>query len=735
MTESSMNMVSVDKAIDRISSVFSIIVCVIISLFVSIYCEMYYEVVTGYWGGYSYPGLIESTLGLNIIFRVLALFTVSMLLSLLVRRYFGRISPYLYKYRYLIGAFFLIIYTVFELNGTSVAFWANYLTDAETTSTIFGIPRAIRSDEWMVSLTSLKSQEFNGYSSVSSILRATQTNVTMTPSLPTWALATLFKPLSWGFLLFGTVKGLSLQWISTKLALFFTGFELAMIYTKKNKALSAAAAILLTFSPFILWWNTGGILIFGQSLVLALYYFLHCKRPIAKVMLSLLLAWLAGCYFLVLYPAWEVPLFYVYAAMGLWVILQYRKKVRKGEIPRTFLPLRDSLLLIVSCVLIAVLVLLVFQNASEAFAATSATVYPAGRVSQGGGLINQVFDYGISLFYAATSLNISFNQCEAVAMFSLFPVGFILGAIQGIRKKDLLCIILVIVETVFLIYSLFGFPEALAKATLLSYSPSERMLFPLGCLDVYLLIRSLCLYSQSEQAAVRSGRSLFILFATTGIVAIIICFLCLSWHAFYIVFASKVVMVVVVSLLVFLVLFSCFLKRKVFISLFAAMISVILLISGICVSPIQMGLDPLTNNQLYASIEKIAKENKGDIWLSEDAWAMGNFCVSAGAPTINSVNFYPYLERWRAFDPDRQYEYIYNRYSHITIKLQSNTETSFRLTAGDAFHVDLNWNDLKKLDVSYILTPNTLSEPASSGIVLTMIEEASGYKIYRVEYI
>ena len=79
------------------------------------------------------------------------------------------------------------------------------------------------------------------------------------------------------------------------------------------------------------------------------------------------------------------------------------------------------------------------------------------------------------------------------------------------------------------------------------------------------------------------------------------------------------------------------------------------------------------------------------------------------------------------------YAEIYNRYAHIIISLQNDTDTEFSLQQDDAFQVILNWEDVDKLDVSYILTQKEYPASPSEGIELTLLAQNNGYNIYSVD--
>ena len=57
---------------------------------------------------------------------------------------------WLVKYRFAISALFLVVCCALEISGSSIAVWARFLGLDGSGGTLFGVPRPIRSDEWMV---------------------------------------------------------------------------------------------------------------------------------------------------------------------------------------------------------------------------------------------------------------------------------------------------------------------------------------------------------------------------------------------------------------------------------------------------------------------------------------------------------------------------------------------------------------------------------------------------------
>ena len=62
--------------------------------------------------------------------------------------------------------------------------------------------------------------------------------------------------------------------------------------------------------------------------------------------------------------------------------------------------------------------------------------------------------------------------------------------------------------------------------------------------------------------------------------------------------------------------------------------------------------------------------------------------------------------------------------------LQESQPTQFELTAGDAFTLNLNYDDLSTLNVSYVYTDKELSELAVNSNDLALLASGNGWLIY-----
>lgn len=153
-------------------------------------------------------------------------------------------------------------------------------------------------------------------------------------------------------------------------------------------------------------------------------------------------------------------------------------------------------------------------------------------------------------------------------------------------------------------------------------------------------------------------------------------------------------------------------------------------VAGFFVNPVQQGLGAIRESSQSAAIQEIVKDDSLGKWVSLASAHTGQLLIANGAPTINSVNVYPDLDRWAQVDKRGNYVDVYNRYAHITVMLQELRPTSFELSSADAFTLYLDPLDLETLEVRYIYSEVELNDIAYLSNKLTLLKSGNGWFIY-----
>lgn len=648
----------------------------------------------------------------------------------------GYFAERLYQLRYLVAAVILLCSVLFEISGSSIGFWSvlldgTYESSAQDNSgDLLGTSRSIRTDEWAVSTPMAFSQEYNHtgkYPYFSETIRGDSTDAFIVYGQPVKSWEVIFRPFQIGYLFLGPSRGLAFFWCARMLALFLVSLEFGIYLTKKKKLLSLTYVLLVCCSPVVAWWfainGLVEMLVFGQLAVLMFVRWMHTAFLWKKLLLSAGIAWCGIAYILVFYPSWQIPLGYAYLFLLIGIILRERRNVtwKKGSV-------------ILSAVVLLMLMTgalgAIFLKSADTIELVLNTSYPGSRSFVGGASLLRMFSWAGGLFfpYIDPGLGIS-NVCEEAQFFSFFPLGIILGIIQIVRskKKDPLLITMTAGTCFLALYCAFPWPSLLAKATLLSMCQGRRVLVGVGFLSIVLLV-----YLISESIVNYKSKTAVTISSVIGAGLAGICFI------YYTQFMGKkkaLVLLAVIAAGAVLIFAAMKWKRYAGLACYALMIS---LVCGIAVNPVHQGADSIYSSKLTMAIKEQTEADQGKgLWMVEGlGFPYLNLPITVGAPTINTTNVYPDLERWEQFDTEKKDFSKYNRYAHIIINIVDETsqEPVFFNPYDDQLVVNLQPDQLKVLQVKHIMTDKDLSGLSSEEIQFNETEKIGRYYLYQVEY-
>lgn len=602
-----------------------------------------------------------------------------------------KIGDLIYKYRILIALLLLFILVIGKFNGSSIGLWKKEVEPNTnfSNSTIIGKNRDIRSDEWLVNTPFAISQKYNEFKYFSNLPRGTKTDMYTTIFVPVKDILIIARPFNIGYILLGEEYGLSFYWYGRLIALFLVTFELMMLITNKKKLLSLTGAVLITGSPLVSWFFSNYIvdlLISGQLCLLLFNSYLETKKIKLRLLYSILLGISFSWFTLTIYPPWQVPLGYMYLAFMIWIFIKNKDNNK----------LKDYLLLLISGVIYLSLLLRFYLLSKDTIDILMNTVYPGDRIVTGGGAIIKHFIYPISLFFGIADYH---NPCESAGVYSLFPIPIVLSIIYLIKNKNrkdkdktnLLILLLVIISIVLTIFTIIKVPEILAKITLLSMSPTERIVPIIGIICAYLLVLTV-----SKIEIKKNWTKVIILFFTIVVSYIIIKTGSLD-RIWFLTSKKLIVSLLFLSIAIYSYINSKKTRNYYF-------LCILLIITGLIniaiVNPVNRGTGVLHNSKTAKEIKKIVKKDKNAKWISINSIFLGNYVLANGGKVINSTNIYPNLELWKKINND---DSIYNRFAHIKIEL-TNKENKFELIQQDIIKLYLNYDYLDDLDIKYMIT-------------------------------
>lgn len=630
----------------------------------------------------------------------------------------------IYKYRFVLSFLLLIMLVSFKISGSSMGCWKLFLGDGESGIRL-GEPRVWRSDEWGTLTPLCFRQQYNtlgAYNRYSQTLGSILTDNMLVYGQPSWDILTLFRPFYWGYLFFGSERGLSWFWCSRLIVLFLSWFELGMLITDGQKKLSVMLAVCVSFAPFLQWWfainGLVEMLIYGACFVLGSNYLVSRAFNPRKIAVAVGMAVCAVGYVLTFYPTWMVPVAWGFVPLFLWVVIWKfdRKVLRRVDVVPWLL------IFVITAAGLTVLAV----TSWDVIKAELNSVYPGNAPSSSGGTgLWWMMKYPISLV-SRFSMNELIVENSSIICFA--PAGFILAlwVIIKEKKKDPLLILLLGINLFLAWYYCVGIPKWLAKMLLLSFVNSNRGPQVLGFLRLTLFVRAVAL---KEKAPKRWLAALAAVISSAVPMRLALGFTKYEPGGLryeYFDTAEKILVVWAILAVVFYLLYRA---RKSKYTMAVLGVCTVVLASSIWINPVAKGVPEITKSETMQQIRDLVKEDPQAIWLVVDmAYPATNIPAMAGADCLNTTQTYPQKTRWEMLDQEGEYEDIYNRYCHIRASLGS--KTMLELVSTDYVEVTLSPEELKKLNIRYIVSTNDFDEKIAAGITNIFTDSGIEFQKY-----
>ena len=630
----------------------------------------------------------------------------------------------IYEYRFVLSFLLLIMLVSFKISGSSMGCWKLFLGDGESGIRL-GEPRVWRSDEWGTLTPLCFRQQYNtlgAYNRYSQTLGSILTDNMLVYGQPSWDILTLFRPFYWGYLFFGSERGLSWFWCSRLIVLFLSWFELGMLITDGQKKISVMLSVCVSFAPFLQWWfainGLVEMLIYGACFVLGSNYLVSRAFNPRKIAVAVGMAVCAVGYVLTFYPTWMVPVAWGFVPLFLWVVIWKfdRKVLRRVDVVPW---------LLIFVITVAGLTVLAVTS-WDVIKAELNSVYPGNApLSSGGTGLWWMMKYPISLV-SRFSMNELIVENSSIICFA--PAGFILAlwVIIKEKKKDPLLILLLEMNLFLAWYYCVGIPKWLAKMLLLSFVNSNRGPQVLGFLRLTLFVRAVAL---KEKAPKRWLAALAAVISSAVPMRLALGFTKYEPGGLryeYFDTAEKIVVVWAILAVVFYLLYQA---RKSKYTMAVLGVCAVVLASSIWINPVAKGVPEITKSETMQQIRDLVKEDPKAIWLVVDmAYPATNIPAMAGADCLNTTQTYPQKTRWEMLDQEGEYEDIYNRYCHIRASL--GNKTMLELVSTDYVEVTLSPEDLKKLNIRYIVSTNDFDEKIAAGITNIFTDSGIEFQKY-----
>ena len=640
---------------------------------------------------------------------------------------------WIYKFRYYIALAALLIVTIFEYSGSSMGVY-NEIMQGETVEKYFtpvlGKYRSIRSDEWVVNTPIFISQAIDkdtpfGY--YNDNLRGTKTDMFSIISPAVNDILILGKPFNIGYLLFGPAKGLAIAWYGKWIALALVAFEFCMLITDKKKLISLLGMLLIIFSAASQWWNMPDYFLWGMLAIVLIDKYLRTDKLKTKIWCALGLFISAISFVFIMYPAWQVPFLYIYFAIFITLCIKNRKIYKFNK--------KDVIITVLVIMAICGIGYRYLSMSSDALQATMNTDYPGQRFEVGGDGLKNTYSYVYSFLFPYTGVD---NPCEFSGMISFYPIPMILAVIYLIRNKDRkkhlpFFIPMLFVASIFSVFTLCQTNPLFAKLTFLYMTPGRRLAVPLGLTQVLLLVYLLGIINKDTKLIKENIAKIGAIVLSVFIYNIAINTAPPNLFGNLKAYCCGLILFIFVYWL--LTLNKEKNKQKLIIGL-----SIMALMTGTTVNPIQKGISVLTEKPAAKAVQKIINEDpENNMWMVENTvfYFTPNYFLASGARIVNSVNIYPNFELYKTVlgeDAEKEENRkIYNRYAHVAMEITKDknaVETIFE----DSIKVKLTPDKIKKLGIKYIIALRDIREFNTKDISFEMIYNEQGISMYKAIY-
>lgn len=618
----------------------------------------------------------------------------------------SKMYKFIHKNRYKIACAFLLFVMAFKLSGSSIVEFNGLIqnqNDDRKYHTILGQSRKIRTDEWATSTTYILSQSKGDtpFKYFSDVLRGTNTDMFAVSNSPVLDILMLGRPFQIGFILFGNSVGLSFYWYIRLVAMLLGSYELCLILTKKNKKVSLCGMLVITFSSAVQWWYCMDTLIWGQIAVVLIDKFMQTEKKRNKYLCAIGLLVSGLSYVFVFYPAWQLSFGYLFLAVVIWIMI---KNIKYGSYKFT----KHDIALI--CITILAIVLLLgrwYSLSKDTLVAEMSTDYPGERQEIGGGARN-IYAYFYDIFLPKYYFG---NPCEVSSMLSFFPIPMILGLIYVLRnKKDLHFWIPMLVVGGFLsIWCVYGFPTWLANLTKMSMTTAGRVSIPLGTACIYMLIYLIGNFEKEDKLLNKK-----LTYVLTVLFTVFIAYKAKSTLSVidpnYLDSFKMLVALEIFGVAIYTILNINNEKIKNY-CIYGLII--IALMSGLTVNPVISTTNIFYTKPVAIKMNEIKQADPDAIWAVNDGgWYINDYPLASGIKVLNSTAVYPNMDLFKNLLGEEKAEEkreIYNRYAHVILNVV-DTETDVELIAADNIILYLNYKDLEKVNVKYILSTQNFDE-------------------------
>lgn len=607
----------------------------------------------------------------------------------------------------------VIFLSSLQLNGSSMGMYHNifYGSTSKDPNLIANQPRAIRSDEWLVTTQLSLAQTQDKFNDVNPNIGDGEDMSVMTDT-PNTSFLQLFKPQNFGYFFLPTGTAFSLKWWLPVYLLVMSVYFFMLTLVPRKKLLAILASLCFTASPFIVWWGQYSTLYTALFMTIVVIKMLHSASIRKSLLWGMLLSYLTTSFIVILYPPFQIPCALVLLSFLIGYYLDHRPKTWHGHKPLVFGTILAVTLTIILTSLCFVPKLSVIETAAD-------TAYPGARVVKSGGFNLEFFmASNVSILTQNDSRATSYGWLKNQSEGSNFLLGFVLLlpllvyiAIKYRHKINNLHTIygVLIISLIFLVWMFIPDVDWIGRVTLLNRVPQARLLIGFGLINLLVFILFTQIYTAKEDFKLPKQATIFY----TLIILVIYLFLDIHIHQLFPTFIG-LKWAILLALPYPIILYLLLTRRPV------AAMSLLLVFSTVSVGtihPLYRGVDTLTNSQVSQAIRLVDPGNSKK-WVT-DSLLLENMPSMNGKKSLSGTYIYPQNKLWENDFPKKDHD-MYDRYAHVHFVFDRNATVtitrSLTQPGQDQLSPVLEPCDdfLRKNDVGYLMTTEPLTKQNAS---------------------
>jgi hypothetical protein len=598
-----------------------------------------------------------------------------------------------------------LILSLLKIHGSSVAAWNDIIPEGSTStkSLLAGTPKRIRMDEYAVLTPFTLSQDNKNFPVINEAVGGQK--APLMSFVPIKHFITYFRPNFWGYFFLTTEQAFAWAWNFKTFGILIAMTLMLMLLTANNFWLSVFGAFWMLYSSGTQWWYSTSLpdSIFSAAILFTCGVYIIFSKNTVSLIISTLCFIMFGVYYAsILYPPYQLPLAYfiIFLLIG-YVIQNYKKEIIFN---RVFVKLSLGIIALTG---LGFVMFKFYMDAQATVETMLNTAYPGKRTDFGGAgfSANMFSEYYHIFINSDTFPQVWINICELSHYLNFAPViiGSIIWYYIATKKINYLLLLPSIFVVIILIWIKVGFPESIARLTVMSISPPKRTQIPFGIANVILAIIYVGQLKKMRIDNLSLSNKIIAIVVTIFFIGITAATNDSSSGNFF-----KTPQLVIGALLfgianIVLLLPSTFKFREI---AFMGVIG-ISLIPNIMINPIAKGLAPITEHNIHQQIKAIDKNDPGKRWLVMGSQFYGYMAQTTGVDVLGGVKYVPDLKTMKVIDGKYKRDSVYNRYAHTVyssfIDGKDSTVVALNFEDGYTIGIDACSPRLKRLNVKYVI--------------------------------